>query len=76
MLDGKREYHELVFPLSKRSFRLRDGFQMAAGWMRAGHPRPGRRLKAPGERNRGQRGMRYGDLCPRLAGAVAYFGAC
>jgi len=34
--------------------RCRDGFQMAAGWMRAGLARPGRRLKAPGEGNRGQ----------------------
>ena len=32
----------------------RDGFQMAAGWMRAGLLRPGRRLKAPEEGNREQ----------------------
>jgi hypothetical protein len=28
---------------------------MTAGWMRAGYLRPGRRLKAPEEGNRGQR---------------------
>jgi len=38
-----------------RNVRSRDGFQMAAGWMRAGYLRPGRRLKAPEEGNRGQR---------------------
>ena len=52
----------------------RDGFQMAAGWMGAGLARPGRRLKAPGEGNRGQRGMRYGDLSGRAAKAVAHSG--
>jgi hypothetical protein len=35
--------------------RNRDGFQMVAGWMCAGVLRPGRRLKAPEEGNRGQR---------------------
>ena len=34
---------------------MRDGFQMAAGWMCAALLRPGRRLKAPEEGNRGQR---------------------
>ena len=34
--------------------RSRDGFQMTAGWMRAGLLRPGRRLKAPEEGNRGR----------------------
>jgi hypothetical protein len=48
---------------------------MAAGWMGAGLPRPGRRLKAPGEGNRGQRGLRYGDLNRRVAGAVVHSGA-
>jgi hypothetical protein len=33
----------------------RNGFQMAAGWMWAGPLRPGRRLKALEERNRGKR---------------------
>ncbi len=36
------------------NFRFRDGFQMAAGWMGAGLLRPGRRLKAPEDGNRGQ----------------------
>jgi hypothetical protein len=54
--------------------RKRDGFQMAAGWMRAGHIRPGRRLKAPEEGNRGQQGMCYGDLSGRAALAGGSFG--
>jgi len=50
--------------------RNRDGFQMAAGWMRAGLARPGRRLKAPEEGNRGQQRLRYEDLAGRAAAAV------
>ena len=42
-------------PATNLNVRSRDGFQMAAGWMRAGYLRPGRRLKAPEEGNRGQR---------------------
>ncbi len=53
--------------------RKRDGFQMAAGWMRAGLVEPGRRLKAPEEGNRGQQRMRYGDFSERGAAAVGSF---
>jgi hypothetical protein len=46
---------------------------MAAGWMRAGFLRPGRRLKAPEEGNRGQRQKRYGDLSGRAALTASSF---
>jgi hypothetical protein len=55
-------------------FCSRDGFQMAAACRRAGSPRPGRRLKAPEEGNRGQQGLGYGDLIGRVAAAVANSG--
>jgi hypothetical protein len=41
-------------PKSTGCLFSRNGFQMAVGWMRAGLLRPGRRLKAPEEGNRGQ----------------------
>ena len=59
-----------IFAIGVNS-RSRDGFQMAAGWMRAGLARPGRRLKAPGEGNRGQHGLGYGDFTERAGAAVS-----
>ena len=39
--------------------------------MPAGVPRPGRRLKAPGEGNRGQQGLGYEDFTWRAGAAVS-----
>ena len=44
---------------------------MTAGWMHAGDRRPGRRLKAPEEGNRGQQVLCYGDFIEGPGAAVS-----